>query len=95
MMFRDGQPTGSYINFEAALTRRDRAFDTVDYGLDIVIDPSGTWRFKDTEDPAAYVATGRMTTAESAAVRHASHTVAAELDRGRRWWAHWDSWRPA
>jgi hypothetical protein len=75
MMFRDGQPTGSYLNFEAALTRRERAFDTVDYGLDIVIDPSGTWRFKDTEDPGAYVATGRMTTAESAAVGQSARTV--------------------
>lgn len=95
MMFREGRHTGSYINFEAALTRRDLAFDTVDFGLDIVIDPSGAWRFKDTGDAAAYVATGRMTSAELAAVRQASRTVAAELDQDRRWWAHWDSWLPA
>ena len=94
MMFRDGQAAGSYINFEAALSRHARAFDTVDYGLDIVIDPSGAWRFKDVDDPARYVATGRMSEAEASAVLLSSRSVAADLERGRRWWAPWDSWRP-
>ena len=93
-LFRDGRPTGSYINFEAAISRRARAFDTVDYGLDIVIDPSGSWRWKDQADPAAYVAAGRMTPAERDAVLHSAAAVTADLDAGRRWWAPWDDWSP-
>lgn len=93
-MFRDDRPAGWYINFEAAITRGATEFDTVDYGLDIVIDPSGSWRWKDRADPAAYTASGRMSPAELEAVLRSAATVAGDLEEGRRWWAAWDEWTP-
>ncbi len=85
---------GWYVNFEEP-ARRDRSgFDTLDHGLDIWIPTGGRWEWKDRDDVAAQVASGRLTEEEAARVWTRAEQVAADLDRGVRWWHEWDDWRP-
>jgi len=87
--------TGWYVNFEAPLRRWAAGFDTVDHGIDIWI-PSGgpDWQWKDRDDVAELVRTGRLTEAEAAEVWAETERVAAALDRGEQWWNTWNGWLP-
>jgi hypothetical protein len=89
-----------YINFEAPVVRHvddsgGGSYDTGDHGLDIVIAGDGSgWEWKDMADPAAMVASGRITSEERAQIMAAATTVARQLDQGIRWWSAWDDWEP-
>jgi hypothetical protein len=86
---------GWYVNFQEPFRRTRRGFDTQDLELDIVISPDGSWRLKDDEQLERWVARGRWTTAEVAAVRAEGARIVADLDRGRRWWSEdWAAWTP-
>ncbi len=83
-----------YVNFETPVVRRHDGVDINDLQLDIVIDGDGSWRWKDVEDLAPALASGRMTSDELRAVLAEAAVVADLLDRGDRWWARWDDWTP-
>lgn len=89
-----------YVNFEAPLVRHPDgsgggAYDTDDHGIDIVVPADGSpWQWKDLDDPAAMVASGRITAAEAERIHADAHAVADLLDTDTRWWASWDSWTP-
>jgi hypothetical protein len=93
-LFSGGRLQYWYVNFEARLVRRGHAFETCDYGLDIVIEPDGRWQWKDVDDLDEMLLSGRVTSQEVAAVRAEAQKVAAELGAGRRWWSRWDGWTP-
>ena len=57
--------------------------------------PDGAWRWKDVQDLAPSLASGRITHDELLATLAAAAEVADLLDRGDRWWAPWDGWAPA
>ncbi|MBL1078820.1 DUF402 domain-containing protein [Nocardia sp. 2] len=83
-----------YINFEEPYKRGEACFDTVDHGLDIVIE-DGRWRWKDRDDVAGQVAGGRLTSEEAAEVWGEAERLAAALDRGDCWWLpRWQGWQP-
>lgn len=83
-----------YINFQAPFRRTADGFDTLDHGLDIVI-RGDRWGWKDRDDVAEHVRTGRLTSAEADAVWAAADRVATALDRGERWWLPaWARWQP-
>jgi hypothetical protein len=83
-----------YINFQAPYRRSGDGFDTLDHGLDIVVGDHG-WQWKDREDVAAQVASGRITRADADAIWAEAERVAAALDRGDRWWlSRWHDWWP-
>jgi hypothetical protein len=84
-----------YVNFEAAIVRQQHGFDTCDYGLDIVIEPNGAWRWKDVDDLDDMRRAGRVTDEEVLAVNTEAQRVAADLDADRRWWRPWDGWHPS
>ncbi len=91
-----------YVNFQAAYQRTEIGFDTLDFELDIVVWPDGTWLFKDREVLAQRVAEGRLTQETVDRVVALGDEMAAELDAARRpWdpgWANWvppDDWRDA
>lgn len=44
------QFVGWYVNLQAPLVVRGDRFDTTDWALDIVVEPDGTWRWKDEDD---------------------------------------------
>lgn len=90
----DGTFTGWYVNFESPYVRRDDGIDINDLQLDIVVRPDGTWVWKDVEDLAPTLASGRLLESELRAVLAEATVVADLLDRDERWWASWDSWFP-
>jgi predicted RNA-binding protein associated with RNAse of E/G family len=84
----------SYVNFETPVVRTADGVDVNDLQLDIVIEPDGEWRWKDVQDLAPSLASGRITQDELLAVLAEAAHVAELLDRGDRWWAPWDEWSP-
>jgi hypothetical protein len=91
----DGVFTHWYVNFEAPYVRHDDGYDTDDHGIDVVIPADGSpWRWKDVDDPAAMVRSGRITAAQHEQIRRDAAAFAALLDAGERWWSAWDAWCP-
>lgn len=84
-----------YVNFEAPVVRSADAVEVNDLQLDIVVPPEGPWRWKDVQDLAPSLASGRITRDEVLAVLAAAAEVADLLDRDDRWWAPWDDWTPS
>jgi hypothetical protein len=95
--FRTGRRDGWYVNFQRPFTRRPAGIDTLDHGVDIVLAADGRWSWKDREDVADQVATGRLTAAEATLVWQEADRVAALLDGdpSGHWWADWSDWRPS
>ena len=76
------------------MTRHAGAIHTLDYGLDLVITPDGTTRWKDVEDLNELRRSGRMTLEEIGEVLEAAEQVSHDLAVEQRWWSRWDDWRP-
>src|SRR5690242_14796816 len=75
--------------------RWSAGFDTVDHGVGIWIPAGGgNWQWKDRGDVAELVRIGRLTPSEADEVWAETRKVADALDRGERWWSHWDGWTP-
>lgn len=91
---RNGEFQNWYLNFEASLVRQVDAIDTLDYGLDLVLEPDGTRRWKDVEDLAPMLRTGRMSITEMVEVLEAAERVSQSWAGNNRWWSSWDDWRP-
>jgi hypothetical protein len=81
---------GWYVNLQLPVTERDGFVDTMDQALDVVVDPDGTWRWKDAADLAECVALGIFTEAEASTVRAEGERVIA----ARPWPTGWEDWRP-
>ncbi len=98
-------PTGGfthwYINFQAPVTRHVNlngggVFDTVDHGIDLVIPGDGSgWYWKDVDDPAAMVRSGRISTREAADIAVWAAHVADLVVSDNPWWLSWADWVPA
>lgn len=100
-LFFDGAVlTHWYVNLEAPVVRHPDGsggghFDTDDHGIDIVVPADGSpWSWKDLDDPAAMVASGRITAAAADRIHAAARAVTALIDADDRWWAGWDTWTP-
>lgn len=82
--------TGWYVNLEAAWRPSRLGFDTEDHELDLWIEGSGSWRWKDEHDLDVAVQSGLFTAGEAAAFRAEGERVVAE-------WPFptgWEDWRP-
>jgi hypothetical protein len=94
MFFDDDVFRCWYVNFEQPVVRRADGIDVDDLQLDLVIEPDGTARWKDVEDLAPALASGRMDVEQLGHVLEAAAEVSALLERDDRWWAPWDDWTP-
>jgi hypothetical protein len=83
-----------YVNFEEPVVRRPDGVDVNDLQLDLVVAANGSWRWKDVEDLAPALATGRIDADQLRHVLEAASDVAGLLERDDRWWAPWDAWTP-
>jgi Protein of unknown function (DUF402) len=79
-----------YVNLQAPLRVNGRYFDTADWALDVVVDPSGRWRWKDEDDFAEAVELGILDPEQAADVRAEGERVIAS----RPWPTGWEEWRP-
>jgi hypothetical protein len=86
---------GWYVNLQEPFRPTERGFDTQDLELDIVVELDGSWAYKDDEKLEAWVARGRWTESEIAAIRREGAAIATDLDTGSRWWSDdWATWEP-
>jgi hypothetical protein len=83
-----------YVNFEQPVVRRKDGVDVDDHQLDLVIEPDGAWHWKDVEDLAPSLLSGRIDGDQLRAVLDAAAEVVDLLERDDRWWAPWDGWGP-
>ncbi len=81
---------GWYVNLQAPLVVNGRNFDTTDYALDVVVDPDGTWHWKDEDDFARAIELGVLNEREAEAVRAEGERVVAL----EPWPTGWEDWRP-
>jgi hypothetical protein len=79
-----------YVQLQAPMIYTDGALETTDHALDVVIEPDGTWRWKDEDDFAEAQALGVFTPAEAAAIRAEGERVIA----AKPWPSGWEDWRP-
>jgi hypothetical protein len=85
------EPDGSlaywYVNFEQPLRRTAVGFDFHDEKLDIVVEPDGTWRWKDEDELAEAAGLGLVDPDE---VWAEAKRVVADPP----WPTGWEDWRP-
>jgi predicted RNA-binding protein associated with RNAse of E/G family len=82
---------GWYVNLQAPLVVEGDRFDTMDWVLDVVVDPDGTWCWKDEDEFVQAIELGVFDSeAAGAAVRAEGKRVIAE----RPWPTGWEDWRP-
>jgi hypothetical protein len=81
---------GWYVNLQAPVEVNGSCFDSMDWALDIVVDPDGSWHWKDEDDFAEAIALGVFDEKGAADVRAEGERVVAE----RPWPTGWEDWRP-
>ena len=79
-----------YVQLQAPTIETGGALETTDHALDVIVEPSGAWRWKDEDDFAEAQQLGIFTRAEAAAVRAEGERVIA----ARPWPTGWEDWRP-
>jgi hypothetical protein len=86
----DRRFAGWYVNMQEPLRRDGRCFLTQDEELDIWVEPTGEWRWKDEQTLEDWVPRGRFTREEVELIR-------AEGERALADWPFptgWEQWRP-
>ena len=81
---------GWYLNLQAPVGVSGWFVDTTDWALDVVVDPDGTWRWKDEDELAEAIELGVFDADGAARVRAEGERVIAE----RPWPTGWEDWRP-
>lgn len=89
----DGTFRHWYLNFEAPLKRGPCHIDTDDYGLDLIVDPTGG-QWKDVTDLHHQRMEGRISAQTVLDVLAEAARVESALDEGEVWWAPWSDWSP-
>jgi Protein of unknown function (DUF402) len=79
-----------YVQLHTPMTEIADGFEMTDQALDVLVDPDGTWRWKDEDDFAEAQALGVFTAEAAAAVRDEGKRVIA----ARPWPTSWEEWRP-
>ena len=86
---------GWYLNLEEPFRRTSAGFDSQDLELDVWIPADGPWRFKDADLLEQRVREGRYSEEQCTAIRRLGDEIAAQLERGERWWdERWASFAP-
>jgi Protein of unknown function (DUF402) len=81
---------GWYVNLQAPLVIKNGCFDTTDWALDVVVDPDGTWHWKDEDELARLVTLGAFTERQAVEIRAEGERVIEEAP----WPTEWEDWRP-
>lgn len=92
---REGELVSWYGNLEAPFARTPIGIDSRDFALDVIAYPDRTWRWKDEDEFAHRLETGRDSTEHQARVRSAGQDFVRRFEAGS--WpfdAGWDRWRP-
>ncbi|MEX0781046.1 MAG: DUF402 domain-containing protein, partial [Dehalococcoidia bacterium] len=86
---------GYYVNMEEPFRRTAIGFDTNDHMLDILVAPDLSWKWKDEDVVADFLARGVYSAEFAAAIRAEGERVAAAIEgRGSPFCDAWDCWAP-
>jgi predicted RNA-binding protein associated with RNAse of E/G family len=83
---------GYYINLQAPLRRTPIGYDSFDHVLDVVVEPDGSWRWKDEDEFEEAIQLGLFSPTEAAEIRAEGERVIARLARLLP--TGWENWRP-
>jgi hypothetical protein len=75
-----GAFAGWYVNFEKPTLRTGDRLDTVDWHLDLWIDPDGGARWKDEDEADAALAAGHLTAGDAATARATGAEILADFE---------------
>lgn len=89
-----GDFAGWYVNFEQPAVRMGNRLDTVDWHLDLWIEPDGSARWKDEDEADAAVAAGHLTPEDVATARAAGVAILADFDSFLLEVGDWRSFAP-
>jgi len=88
-------PAVWYVNLQLPLARTAIGFDTTDHALDAIVEPDGSWRWKDEDELEQAVERGLFTAEDAAAFRaEGERAVARIVDREPPFDRDWSGWRP-
>lgn len=90
----DGAFAGWYVNFESVRRRRGIWIDTMDWHLDLWLDPDGTPTWKDEEEAAFAVAAGHLDPAALDTARRTGLEIIADFDGWLRTVGDWRDFTP-
>jgi hypothetical protein len=81
---------GWYVNLQSPVVFDGRHVDITDWVLDVVVEPDGSWAWKDEDELEEAVELGIWTQAEAGEIRAEGERAIAE----RPWPTGWEDWRP-
>ncbi len=86
---------GWYVNLQAPLERAPLGFDSSDHILDIVVEPDGSWAWKDLGEFEDAKKAGRFTKNEASEILTESKRAGSKV-WNREWplGSEWEGWRP-
>lgn len=90
----DGQFANWYVNFEAPRVRDGDTIDTVDWHLDLIVEPDWTWRWKDEDEAEAALAAGHLDPVELSTARLTGEKIVADFNSWLQLVGDWRSFRP-
>jgi Protein of unknown function (DUF402) len=91
----DGEPFGWYVNIQEPFRRTPLGIATMDWALDLIIDPDGSWRLKDEDELETFVRRGVIDAAHADELREEALAVAGRAERGEPPFCDpWHEWRP-
>ncbi|MHB8642323.1 MAG: DUF402 domain-containing protein [Gaiellaceae bacterium] len=79
-----------YVQLWKPVVETQSGLETMDHALDVLVDPDGTWRWKDEDDFVEAQALGIFTSEEASAIRAEGERVIA----AKPWPTGWEDWRP-
>ena len=85
-----GEQWGWYVNLQRPFRRTELGFETMDLVLDLIVDPDGSWRWKDEDELATWVARGVFEPELAERIRAEGESVLARAP----WPTGWEKWRP-
>ena len=85
----NGEHWGWYVNLQLPLRRAALGYTTMDLVLDLIVDPDGSWRWKDEDELETWVARGVCTPEMAERIRREGEAVLADPP----WPTGWEDWR--
>ena len=89
------EPWGWYVNLQQPFRRSGLGFETMDLALDVIVEADRSWRWKDEEELALFVARGAFDAELPERVREEGLRVARKAERDEPPFSErWHEWRP-
>jgi hypothetical protein len=80
---------GWYVQLQKPVVEASTGLETMDHALDVVVEPDGTWRWKDEDDLAEAIRLGVFTPTRPPRFAPRQHVIAAPP-----WPTGWEDWSP-